>query len=93
VTTDRSEIIDPEEVARDKAILDVGIKGIEDKPIHISLFAAGFLLGIVRQGKFTTTQGKYQAAVAQGELEQALLPFLPKETKEPTRAERRRRER
>lgn len=87
---DEADIVDPKQVAQDKAILDVGIRGVEDKPCHISLFSAGFLLGMLKNGKFMTTQGKYQAAVAQGELEQALLPFLPPEQAEPSRAQRRR---
>jgi hypothetical protein len=84
------EVPDEETVRRDQAILEVGLKGIEDKPIRISVFTAGFLLGLIRNGRFTTTQGKYQAAVAQGELEAAIQPFLPKEVAEPSRAEKRR---
>ena len=81
-----------EDIARDKQVLEVGLRGIEDKPIAISLFTAGFLLQMVKTGRFVTTQGKYQAAVAQGELEQAIQPFLPKEGLEPSRAEKRRRQ-
>jgi hypothetical protein len=86
------EVPSEETIARDRAVLEVGLKGIEDKPIAISLFTAGFLLQMLKTGRFTTTQGKYQAAVAQGELEQAIQPFLPKEVVEPSRAEKRRRQ-
>lgn len=74
--------------------VQIGINGLEAQTkIALSVFSASFILGLLRTGRFTTTHGKYQAAVAQGELETALLPFMPKEEEPPpapTRAERRR---
>lgn len=64
----------------------------DPRPVHISLMTGRFMLGLIATGRFQTVQGKYQAAIAQRELEEVLGPFVQPEPEPQTRAERRRQE-